>query len=356
MSTRFEVPAEKLAWRCDLSFLPYSCTAEMTPLEDFIGQDRAIRAIEFGLGVNKPGFNIFVTGLTGTGKTSIIKAFLKKITNRQMVSVADSPVPEDWCYVYNFTDADRPLALRIRRGWGKVLKTDMEQFVQSVQREAKKMFESDEYAHQRQEMVEQIQKKQQQTMEGLIEEANRGGFTLRMTPSGIVLLPTKDGKPMQEADYLALPTAEKKRLEETRGEIEKKSKMRCAKEENSKGRSARSSNKRKPGRRTISCACRLPISKKNTANIPKSSPISTVCAIIFSKISDASKAPRARPARRRWDRCNSVSRPPIRFCPIESTYSSTTATLTARQSSLKPIRLITTCSASLKRNLWSAVT
>ena len=79
MSTRFEVPAEKLAWRCDLSFLPYSCTAEMTPLEDFIGQERAIRAIEFGLGVNKPGFNIFVTGLTGTGKTSIVKAFLKKL-------------------------------------------------------------------------------------------------------------------------------------------------------------------------------------------------------------------------------------------------------------------------------------
>ena len=131
-------------------------------------------------------------------------------------------MPEDWCYVYNFTDADRPLALKIRRGWGKVLKADMEQFVQSVQREAKKMFESDEYAHQRQEMVEQIQKKQQEMMEGLMEEANRGGFTLRMTPSGIVLLPTKDGKPMQEADYLALPAAEKKRLEETRGEIEKK--------------------------------------------------------------------------------------------------------------------------------------
>ena len=78
MSSRFEVAAEKLAWRCDLSYLPYTCTAEMTPLEDFIGQERAIRAIEFGLGVNKPGFNIFVTGLTGTGKTSIIKAFLKK--------------------------------------------------------------------------------------------------------------------------------------------------------------------------------------------------------------------------------------------------------------------------------------
>src|SRR6266581_7091090 len=221
MSTRFELPAEKLTWRCDLSFLPFACTAEMTPLEDFIGQERAMRAIEFGLGVNKPGFNIFVTGLTGTGKTSIIKAFLKKITSQKMTA-ADSPTPEDWCYVYNFIDADRPQALKIRRGWGKALKADMEQLVHNLQREAKKMFESDEYAHQRQEMVEQIQKKQQVMMEGLMEEASRNGLALRMTPSGIALLPVKDGKPMQDSDYLALSPAEKKRLEESRGEIEKK--------------------------------------------------------------------------------------------------------------------------------------
>jgi hypothetical protein len=75
MSRRFEVPAEKLTWCCDLSFLPYTCTTEMTPLEDFIGQDRAIRAIEFGLGVDKPGFNIFVTGLTGTARPVSSKRF-----------------------------------------------------------------------------------------------------------------------------------------------------------------------------------------------------------------------------------------------------------------------------------------
>jgi predicted ATP-dependent protease len=222
MVSRFEIPAENLIWRCDLSFLPFTCTAEMTPLEDFIGQDRAIRAIEFGLGVSKPGFNIFVTGLTGTGKTSIIKAFLKKTTGKQAAPALDATKPEDWCYVYNFTDADRPQALRIRRGWGKVLKSDMEQLVQNLQRGAKKMFESDEYLRQRQEMIDQIQKKQQQMMEGLMEEANRNGLALRMTPSGIVLLPTKDGKPMQDSDYLALTSAEKKRLEDRRGEIEKK--------------------------------------------------------------------------------------------------------------------------------------
>jgi lon-related putative ATP-dependent protease len=222
MSARFEVPAEKLAWRCDLSFLPFTCTAEMTPLEDFIGQERAIRAIEFGLGVNKPGFNIFVTGLTGTGKTSIIKAFLKKTTSQHGGTAADSATPEDWCVVYNFNDADRPQVLKIRRGWGKLLKSDMDQLVQNLQRDAKKMFESDEYSHQRQEMIEQLQKKQQEMMEALMEEASRSGFILRMTPSGIVLLPAKNGKPLQESEYLELSASERKALDEKRSEVEKK--------------------------------------------------------------------------------------------------------------------------------------
>ena len=222
MATEFEVPADKLAWRCDLSLLPFNCTADMTPLEDFIGQQRAMRAIQFGLGVDKPGFNIFVTGLTGTGKTSIIKAFLKKITAERIAADADSPFPEDWCYVYNFSDPDRPQVLKIHRGWGKRLKADMEKLIENLQREAKKMFESDEFARQRQAMIEELQKKQQEMMQGLMEEASRNGFTLRMAPSGMALLPTKDGKPMQETDYLALSSEEKKKLEDKRGEIEEK--------------------------------------------------------------------------------------------------------------------------------------
>jgi predicted GTPase len=148
---------------------------------------------------HKPGFNIFVTGLTGTGKTSIIKAFLKKITGDPKTA-AELPTPEDWCYVYNFADADRPLALKIRRGWGRVLKADMEQLVHNLLRDARKMFESDDYNRQRQSMIEEIQKKQQGMMETLMVEANRNGFVAH-DPSGIVLLLTKDGKPMQEADY-----------------------------------------------------------------------------------------------------------------------------------------------------------
>ena len=222
MAGKFEVPVEKLSWHCDLSFVPSTCTDEMTPLEDFIGQDRAIRAIQFGLGVNKPGFNIFVTGLTGTGKTSIIKAFLKKIAEERGPMEADSRSPEDWCYVYNFADADRPQIVNMRRGLGRILKNDMEQLILYLQREGRRVFESDEFARNRQALLEELQKKQQGMMEPLMTEANESGFTLRMTPSGMALLPIKEGKPMQEADYLALSVEEKKQLEDKRAEIEKR--------------------------------------------------------------------------------------------------------------------------------------
>jgi predicted ATP-dependent protease len=222
MNSSFKVAAQKLTWRCETSLLPFTCTRDMTPLENFIGQERAIRAIEFGLGVIKPGFNIFVTGLTGTGKKTIIQSFLKKVTDDKTPSEADSPSPEDWCYAYNFSDPDRPLALNIRRGWGKILKQDMEALIQTLQREAKKTFESDDFARQRQGLIEQAQKKQQQTMDTLVEEARRGGFALRFSPSGMALIPLKAGKPMQEEEYLSLSPEEKKRLEEKRTEIEKK--------------------------------------------------------------------------------------------------------------------------------------
>ena len=219
MNSPFELPAERLRWQCDPSLLPFACTADMTPLEDFIGQERAMRAIEFGLGVDKPGFNIFVTGLTGTGKTTIIKAFLKRVTAEKTQGEKKSP-PEDWCYVYNFSDPDRPQAVNVRHGWGKILKRDMETFVHNLQQQVKKTFESEDFVRQREVMVDEAQKKQQEIIEGLIEEARKSDFMLRFSPSGMVLIPMKDGKPMKEEEYLALPAAQRKELEEKRREIE----------------------------------------------------------------------------------------------------------------------------------------
>ncbi len=93
--TAYDVSPDKLRRKCSSALLPFACTSDMIPLADFIGQERAMRAIEFGLGVNKPGFNIYVNGLTGTGKTTIIKSFLKKITAGMARPEENSSVPED---------------------------------------------------------------------------------------------------------------------------------------------------------------------------------------------------------------------------------------------------------------------
>src|SRR3989304_4779549 len=222
MASLFQVPLERLTWRCDPSLPPFACTADITRVEDFGGQERAMRAIEFGLGVNKPGFNIFVTGLTGTGKTTIIKAFLKQVTAEKTPPGADSPFPEDWCYVYNFSDPDRPQTVNIRRGWGKILKKDMEVLVQTIQREAKKTFESEEFARQRQVNTERTQKQQQENLQAMMSSRVDSTRVVGLAIEEAARPPLKNGKPMQEEEYLALSPEEKKELEEKGSEIEKK--------------------------------------------------------------------------------------------------------------------------------------
>ena len=118
----------------------------------------------------------------------------------------------------------------------------MDQLIHNLQRDARRMFESDEFARQRQTMIEELQKKQQEMMQGLMEEASRNGFSLRMAPSGVMLLPTKDGKPMQEADYLALSPAEKKSLEEQARRDRGKGRGHAP-----RGKKARAGNNRKIG-------------------------------------------------------------------------------------------------------------
>lgn len=213
-----EVPAKDLRWSCDTSVLPAECTAELIPIADFIGQERATRAIEFGLGVDKQGFNIFVTGLAGTGKSDVIKEFLEKVTADRTNTKEN--VAQDWCYVHNFVDADRPRSITLRKGWGRIFQTDMDSLVSQLKEDVKRTFESEEFARQRQAMLESTQKHHQEIMEAVVEDARKGGFALRFTPAGMALIPLgQDGKPIQEDEYVKLSAEEKKSLEEKQGEI-----------------------------------------------------------------------------------------------------------------------------------------
>ena len=107
---KYHISWEQACWTCSSEAFSFQCTDELSPLDRFIGQDRAQEALRFGLEVDKPGYNLFVTGLTGTGKTSAIKAHLQSIVAELNGKEQRKPI-SDWTYIYNFEDTDRPLAL-----------------------------------------------------------------------------------------------------------------------------------------------------------------------------------------------------------------------------------------------------
>ena len=109
----FEVPLEKLKWTCDPRQFMFNNTSEVPPLEGTIGQERGVDAIDFGLNIKTPGFNIYLAGISGTGKTSTIKSYVEKLAQTQ-------EIPPDWCYVYNFSNPDTPLSINLPAGEGSI--------------------------------------------------------------------------------------------------------------------------------------------------------------------------------------------------------------------------------------------
>ncbi|MCI0788568.1 MAG: AAA family ATPase, partial [Chloroflexi bacterium] len=142
LASRFRVDWDKTTWKRDLEAFAFKCTDELTPLDYFIGQDRAQEAIRFGLEVDKPGYNLFVTGLTGTGKTSAIKTHLQSIVDDLDRQEKRRPI-SDWTYVYNFEDPDRPRVIRLPRGSGKAFRQQLATALRTLQEEIPKMLKSE---------------------------------------------------------------------------------------------------------------------------------------------------------------------------------------------------------------------
>ncbi len=213
----YEVPTEKLRWHCDPAIFDFECTDKLAPLREFIGQDRAIRAIEFGLAMIRDGYNIYVSGLTGTGKTTIVKTYVQKLVDKKL----DHPL-EDWCYLYNFSDPDRPWAASLPKGKGKAFREEIADLLQKLKDELNKAFSSDEYLNQKKKQTEENQARQQKLFEEMAEEAQRQGFQLQMTTVGPALIPLIEGKPASQSDYLSLDKETRKELEAKRTELLKK--------------------------------------------------------------------------------------------------------------------------------------
>lgn len=212
---KFELEPEVLRWQCRPDQFDFECTSELAPLQEFIGQDRAIKAIELGLAVDKPGYNIFITGLTGTGKTSLIKAYLQKIVATRLAEGAYYH-PRDWVYLYNFNDSDRPLVVDLPQGKGKAFKDQIEDLLKRLRSEIIKAFSSEEYTNQQKEIMEGGEARQREVFQELERQAKEQGLILRMSPMGMMVVPTADGKPYSQEEYMALPEDQKSEIEARR--------------------------------------------------------------------------------------------------------------------------------------------
>jgi len=205
--------ADDLYWRCDPIQFEFVTTRDLPPLEATIGQDRALTAIDFGLGIKGSGFNLFILGQPGTGRSSTIKKLLKARARSQSV-------PDDWCYVHDFDEGTNPEYIRLPAGMGQEFKKDIDHLVERLAEELPNIFEGKEYEEQKNQIAAAYQEKKNLLLEGLEKDANAKGFVLQKRMSGWIILPVRNGEPITKEEYEALSARDKARLEEQGGKLQ----------------------------------------------------------------------------------------------------------------------------------------
>ena len=210
---RLEVALSSLKKRCDPDSLGFDTTDEVEPLEGLIGQERAERALELALGIDAPGFNLFISGPPGTGRHTAVRRYVERLA-------LSKPIPPDWGYVHNFDDPTQPIPISLPCGWVRVLAADMNELIDTVRREVPKVFESDDYRERMEKAMEGIQNRRQEMTSDMERAAQEAGFVLGSTQAGLTPLPVINGKPASQEVFASLPQNEQKRLREKAGELQ----------------------------------------------------------------------------------------------------------------------------------------
>lgn len=193
-----ELTHDKVRKKFNESTLDCSTTEELEPLHQIIGQDRAVKALQFGLKMRDGGFNIYVSGQSGTGRKTTVVSFLQE-------KAKEMPIPPDWCYVNNFKDPNQPNVLKLPAGKGKSFHNDMEKFTEEVKKELQKAFESEDYAQKRTSNVKKFEEEKAKLWQEINHKANEAGFVLQRSPIGIAIIPVINGQPIPDEQFTALP-------------------------------------------------------------------------------------------------------------------------------------------------------
>ncbi len=193
-----KLKADDLYKRCDPKAFSFNTTVDITELSGLIGQEKALKSLDFGLGIESDGFNIFAIGESGTGKMTTIMSMLNE-------KAAQETAPVDWCYVYNFKDPDVSVALSFPPGKSVVFQKEIDELIKIVRLEIPKAFESKEYETQKNKVIDEFQQKQSEYLSRLDAEAKEKGFTVKRNATGILIVPIKaNGELFTKEEFDAL--------------------------------------------------------------------------------------------------------------------------------------------------------
>ena len=200
------MPASALRWTCDPGQLSFKSTEELEPVDDLIGQSRALSALDFGARMRQDGFNIFALGPARSGRHGAIRRLLER-------KAANEPIPDDWVYVNNFSSPGKPKAIRLAPGVGAKLKDAMAELIDDLSSAIPAMFESEDYRNRRKGIDDAFETAQQEAFEGLRKKAQAEDIAILRTPMGFALAPVSGGQVVKPEAFNALPQEQREEIE-----------------------------------------------------------------------------------------------------------------------------------------------
>ncbi len=198
---------DQLRWRCDPAQFDFQTTENLPELEGLLGQARAESAIEFGIGMRRDGYNLYVLGPPGSGKRTVIHNYLEQ-------RAKDEPTPSDWCYVNDFQNEDCPGLLRLPAGRGRQLEEDMSQLVDDLLSAIPAALDAESHVRKIEQTQQEFHEEHEKSLEELAEEAREHGLEIIRTPTGVALAPVRDGKVIGPEEFQQLSEEEKKSIQD----------------------------------------------------------------------------------------------------------------------------------------------
>lgn len=215
MPNRCIVPVESLTKHVDLTKYKFETTEDLKSLASVIGQERAVSSINFALEIDDSGYNIFVTGSYGTGRTTIVSDLLKQASKNR-------PTPSDWVFVYNFENTDEPKALELPAGQANLFRKRMNRLINSLRADLQKAFDSKSYSERRNEILNDFQTRKQTLFTAVEKEAADLNLRIKSSSMGFVTIPLKDDNVINAKDFENLTVDEKQSINNNIAIIQKR--------------------------------------------------------------------------------------------------------------------------------------